>query len=203
MIASVTAKLFTVLGRPALADSDASRQLRSFQAWSHSPLTAILLAIAFAGLVVLVITPPGRRFFGRQAGAIGQGVVIFLGSSASLPGSAAISGSSSCMAALWGYLAWVILASGLCGGLDAARPAGERAQPDEAAGASRRADGGRRAWQRPRAGPRPDGGRAALSLFRSSSTPSSPIRQAWLRRAPSAVDRLRRRRSGGVTSLRA
>ena len=114
MIASVTVKLFTVLGRPALADSDASGQLRSFQAWSHSPLTAILLAIAFAGLVVLVIAPPGRRFSGRQAGAIGQGVVIFLG----ILGVVAWVSHNLwvellVMAGLWGYLAWVIAASGL------------------------------------------------------------------------------------------
>lgn len=114
MVASVAVKLLAVLGPPRLADDPYRAQLRTFQSWAHSPFTAVLLVVAYAGLVALVVAPPGRRLAGPQAGATGRVAVVALGI---LALAAWLSRDLWFIlltgAALWACLAWVITAAGI------------------------------------------------------------------------------------------
>jgi hypothetical protein len=65
---------------PVLAASaDNQQQLQTFHTWAHSSTAAVILAVAWVALAVMVFTPLGRRVSGRSPGSTLRAAVIVLG----------------------------------------------------------------------------------------------------------------------------
>jgi hypothetical protein len=61
------------------AGADNQQQMQTFHAWAHSSTTAVILAVAWVALAVMVFTPLGRRVSGRSPGGTLRAVVVVLG----------------------------------------------------------------------------------------------------------------------------
>lgn len=61
------------------AGADNQQQAQTFQAWAHSSTTAVILAVAWVVLAVMVFTPLGRRVSGRSPSGTLRAVVVVLG----------------------------------------------------------------------------------------------------------------------------
>ena len=142
MIAS-SASLATTAVAPATASD--TTQLQMFQSWAHSPTTAVIMAVAFAVLALLVFTRLGPRLFKRTASDTTRAAVVVLGVLGVVSWVTAVWWFTTLMVVLlWACLAWLIV-RGLGGAVSgAARLAtnldfGKRAelQREQAAAAER------------------------------------------------------------------
>jgi len=61
------------------AGADNQQQAQTFHAWAHSSTTAVILAVAWVVLAVMVFTPLGRRVSGRSPSGTLRAVVVVLG----------------------------------------------------------------------------------------------------------------------------
>ena len=64
---------------PLLATAADDRQLQTFQSWTHSTTTLVLMAIAWVALMAMVFTPLGRRVTGRSPSDTLRAVVVVMG----------------------------------------------------------------------------------------------------------------------------
>ena len=111
MIASTIASSVSfVTATSARTTASDQAQLHTFTSWAHSPVTAAIMVVGFAILVVLVFTPLGPRVFGRPPGGTWRAVVIVLGVLGVLSW---VSHNwwfaTLMMAALWGCAVWLIV----------------------------------------------------------------------------------------------
>jgi len=96
----------------ASASSSDESQLQILRSWTHSPATAVLLALAFVALAAVVFTPLGPRLLRRSPSGGWRIVVVALG----------VLGALSwvshnwwfevlLMVALWGCVVWFVVTS--------------------------------------------------------------------------------------------
>ena len=71
---------------PLLATAADHRQLQTFQSWTHSTTTLVLMAIAWVALMAMVFTPLGRRVTGRSPSDTLRAVVVVWAPLPSSPG---------------------------------------------------------------------------------------------------------------------